>query len=123
MADPRRDGVLALVALVAIVVGGVRIAGTAPFLHLRAAVTGVGAAVALEWLFLARPSLAEGWERRGVPLLAAVGVVAVALVVASRIPWLLGAAAWGLLAYLCLLGWVVRGRRNPVAWLVPSERD
>lgn len=77
----------------------------------------MSAALAVEWCFLAAPSLADGWERRGVPFLAAAGFVGLALVAAFHFPWLLAAAAWGLLTSLCLLGCVLVGWGNPVAWL------
>lgn len=122
MADARRDGALAFAALVATVALGVRGVGVAPFLRPVAVVTGLAAALALEWCFLASPALAAGWERRGVPLVAAGAFVAVAATLVPRVPWLVGAAAWGLVAYLCLLGCVRLGRGNPVARLAPPGR-
>jgi hypothetical protein len=115
MADARRDGALACVTLVALVVVGVRTVGVAPFRHPLAAAVGVAGALGVEWAFLASPALATGWERRGVPLASAVAVVVVAVVLVPRAPWLVGAAAWGLVTYGVLLGCVLVGWGNPVA--------
>jgi hypothetical protein len=121
MADARRDGLLALGTLVVLVAAGTRLVGVAPFVRPLAVVTGVAGALAVEWCFLASPALAAGWERRGVPAGSAVAVVAAAAVLAPRAPWLVGAAAWGLVTYAGLLGWVLAGRGNPVARL-PTGR-
>jgi hypothetical protein len=121
MADVRRDGLLALATLVALVLVGTRLVGVAPFVRPLAVGTGVLGALALEWSFLVSPTLAAGWERSGVPVAGAVGVLAIAAVVAPRAPWLLGAAAWGLVTYGCLLGCVLAGWGNPVARL-PTGR-
>lgn len=121
MADVRRDGLLALATLAVLVGAGTRFVGVAPFLRPLAVVTGVVGALGIEWGFLASPALAAGWERRGVPAAGAVAVLAVAAAVAPRAPWLLGAAAWGLLTYGCLLGCVLAGWGNPVARL-PTGR-
>jgi hypothetical protein len=68
--------------------------------------------------------LAAARERGGVPFLAALGFVGVVLAVSHflSVAWLLGAATWGLAAYLCLLGCVVLGFGNPVAWLTAAGR-
>jgi hypothetical protein len=121
MADIRRDGSLALVTLVALVAVGTRIVGVAPFVRPLAVVTGVAGALVIEWYFLVSPALATGWERRGVPVVGALTVLVAAATIASRAPWLLGAAAWGLVAYLCLLGCVLAGVGNPVARLSPGR--
>jgi hypothetical protein len=121
MADVRRDGLLALATLAALVLVGTRLVGVAPFVRPLAVGTGVLSALALEWSFLVSPTLAAGWERSGVPVAGAVGVLAIAAVVAPRAPWLLGAAAWGLVTYGCLLGCVLAGWGNPVARL-PTGR-
>jgi len=121
MADVRRDGCLALATLAGLVVVGTHLVGVAPFVRPVAVVTGIVGALGVEWGFLASPTLAAGWERRGVPVAGAVGVLVVAAVVAPRAPWLLGAAAWGLVTYGCLLGCVLVGWGNPVARL-PTGR-
>lgn len=107
MADARRDGSLALAALAALVAVGVRGVGVAPFVRPVAVAAGV---------------VAAGWERRGVPLVAAVVFVVAAVVFVPHAPWLVAAAAWGLVAYLCLLGCVHLGWGNPVTRLLPSDR-
>jgi hypothetical protein len=116
MADARRDGALALVTLAALVALGTRAVGVAPFVRPLAVAVGVAGALVLEWAFLASPTLAAGWERRGVPLASAAAVVA-AVVLVPRVPWLVGAAAWGLVTYGGLLGCVLAGWGNPVARL------
>jgi hypothetical protein len=121
MADVRRDGLLALGTLGALVVAGTRLVGVAPFVRPLAVVTGVVGALVIEWSFLASPTLAAGWERRGVPVGSAAVVVLAAAVLAPRAPWLVGAAAWGLLTYTGLLGCVLAGVGNPVARL-PTGR-
>ncbi|WP_299332445.1 hypothetical protein [Haloplanus sp.] len=122
MADARRDGALALAAFAVLVTTGVRGVGVAPFVRPVAVAAGIGAAVALEWCFLASSTLAAGWERRGVPLATAGVFVVAAAALISHVPWLVGAAAWGLVAYLCLLGCIRLGWGNPVARLVASDR-
>ena len=114
MADARRDGALACLTLAVLVVVGVRAVGVAPFRHPLAVVVGVVGALGIEWAFLASPALTDGWERRGVPLASAVAVLGVAVVLAALVPWLVGAAAWGLVTYGCLLGCVLVGWGNPV---------
>ena len=122
MADTRRDGALAVLTLVALVVVGVRTVGVDPFRDPLAAAVGVVGALGIEWAFLASPALAAGWERRGVPLVSAVAVVGGAALLVPRAPWLVGAAAWGLATYGCLLGCVLVGWGNPVARL-PTGRS
>jgi hypothetical protein len=122
MADVRRDGLLALVTLCVLVVAGARLVGVSPFLHPLAVGVGVLGAIGIEWGFLVSPTLAAGWERRGVPLASALTVLAVAAAVTPHAPWLAGAAAWGLVTYGCLLACVLVGWGNPVAWL-PTDRD
>jgi len=117
MADTRRDGLLALVALVALVALGGSAGGLAPFTHPGAAAVGVVVALAVEWCFLALPSLADGWERRGVPAVATAVTVAVGLLVARAVPVALGAAAWGLVTYGALLACVLVGLGNPLTRL------
>ena len=115
MADARRDGVLAFLTLAALVAIGTRVVGAAPFRHPLAVAVGVAGALGVEWAFLASPTLAAAWERRGVPVASAAAVVLVAVVLAPRAPWLVGAAAWGLVTYGGLLGCVLVGWGNPVA--------
>jgi hypothetical protein len=115
MADARRDGALAVLTLLTVVAVGTRVVGVAPFRHPLAVGVGVIGALGVEWAFLASPALATAWERRGVPLASAAAVVGAAVVLAPRAPWLVGAAAWGLVTYGCLLGCVLVGWGNPVA--------
>jgi hypothetical protein len=115
MADARRDGALACLTLVALVGVGVRAVGVDPFVRPLAVGIGVAGALVIEWAFLASPTLATGWERRGVPLASAATVLGAAVVLAPRVPWLVGAAAWGLVTYGGLLGCVLAGWGNPVA--------
>jgi hypothetical protein len=123
MVDARRDGTLACLALAVLVAFGTRRVGVAPFVHPLAVVTGVGGALALEWCFLASPTLADGWERRGVPLAGTVALLVAAALLVPRAPWLAGAAAWGLVAYLGLLGCAIVGWGNPVARVAVDRRD
>ena len=115
MADARRDGLLAVLTLAALVAVGTRAVGVAPVVRPLAAAVGVAGALVLEWAFLASPTLATGWERRGVPAVSAAAVVVVAVVLVPRAPWLVGAVAWGLVTYGCLLGCALVGWGNPVA--------
>lgn len=121
-----RDGTLAAFAL-GCLAGA--LAGTGrldAFLDPRAAAVGTGGSVALEWLFLRYPERTLAlWERRPVQ----VGGVAftvgggVALLRTAG-AWSVAAIAWGLIAYLALLGIVLAGGRNPVARLVDGrERE
>jgi len=121
MASLRRDAPLALLTLLALVGAGVRLLGTTPFVDPRAVRAGVLGALALEWGFLAAPSLAAAWERRGVPLAAGLGVVTLALLAARAAPWLVGAAAWGLVTYLARVGCVLAGWGNPLRRAVPAR--
>jgi len=122
MADSRRDGLLALLTLGVLAGVGARVVGVAHLLDPLAVAAGVVGAVVIEWAFLASPALAAGWERPGVPVGSAVALVVLAVVLASRAPWFVGAAAWGLVTYGCLLGCVLVGWENPVARL-PTGRD
>jgi hypothetical protein len=115
MADARRDGILACLTLVALVIVGGRVVGVGPFVRPLAVAVGVAGALVLEWAFLASPTLAREWERRGVPVVSAVAVVVAAVALVPRAPWLVGAAAWGLVTYGGLLGCVLAGWGNPVA--------
>jgi hypothetical protein len=123
MADPRRDGLLAAAALAAVVASGSWLAGPAPFLRPAVVAAGIAAALAAEWCFLVSPTLAAGWERRGVPVASAVALAGFAVLLGSRVAWLLGVAAWGLVTYGALLGWVLLGGTNPVARLTGEGGD
>lgn len=118
MNSQARDGVFALVGLVALVALAVVTAGRAVLLNPRAIAVGVVGAVVVEVLFLRYPSmLLERWERRGVPALALVVVLGCGALAATVAPWLVGAGVWGLVVYLTLLGCVLAGVGNPVAVL------
>lgn len=116
MADHRRDGLLAVVALSALL-GGVLAAGRAAALASPGAVlAGVVGALALETLFLRADRLAAAWDRPAVWAPATVATVACGALGL----WLGGAVVvavlcWGLVAYLLLLGAVVLTGTNPVA--------
>jgi hypothetical protein len=122
MADIRRDGALALGSFAVLAAVGAWRVGVTPFTRPVAITTGIVAALAAEWCFLAVPSLATGWERRGVPLASAVGFAALVGLLARVAPWIVGAAAWGLLTYGVLLGCVLVGLGNPLTRL-PGATD
>jgi len=119
MAAHRRDGLLAVAALAALL-AGLSWTGRAAALSRPAAVAvGVVGSVALEVVFLRAPRVAAAWER---PAVWAGGTLATLLVGAGLL-WLGGnvavaAVCWGLATYLALLGAVVAGWGNPVAALV-----
>lgn len=116
MADHRRDGLLALIALGALF-WGLRWTGRAAALARPGpALVGIGGALAIEVVFLRYPALAAAWER---PVWWAGATVATVLL-GGVLLWLGGvvvvaAVCWGLVAYLGLLVAVVVGGRNPLA--------
>lgn len=125
MPSHRRDAALAgglLAVLLAAVLGTV---GAGPLVHPLAVGGGVGAALAAEAAFLRYPAtLLAAWERRGVAAASAVALGALAAGAVAVAPWLVGAAVWGLVTYLALLGCVLVGVGNPVAVVVePVERE
>jgi hypothetical protein len=111
-----RDGLLAAVGLAVLATVVVTTRGVAALFEPRAIVTGAVCAVALELPFLRDPDRALAvWERRGVPAVALVALLAAAVPAVRVAPWLLGAAVWGLLVYLGLLARVLAGLGNPLA--------
>lgn len=114
----RRDGLLAAAVLVAVGTVGTATLGPAPFVDPLAVAVGVVGSLAVEVLFLRYPDrLLAAWERRGVPLLAALLVVVAGVLAARHAPLVVGAVCWGLATYLALLGAVVAGLGNPLAAL------
>jgi len=116
MDSRHRDGLLAAVGLIVVVAVGVRIGAIEPFLDPFPAAVGVVGSVGLEVAFLRYPEgTTEVWERPGVAPGALVLVVALGVgAVATGATWIVGTLAWGLLAYLVLLGCVLAGVGNPL---------
>ncbi len=115
MADHRRDALLAVVALSALLGGLFATRRAAALARPGAVLVGVAGALALEGLFLRADRLATAWDRPAVWATATVATVACGAVGL----WLGGAVVaatlvWGLVAYLLLLAAVVVGGRNPV---------
>jgi hypothetical protein len=104
--DPRhRDGLLAGGAVVAVLAMLVRRDALDALGDPRAAATGVGSALLVEWAFLRHPErLLELWERPAVNAGSALGLVGGAVLTRDR-PCLLAAAVWGLGTYFGLLSW------------------
>jgi len=122
----RRDALFAVVALAVLVAVGARLAGAGVFLTPLAVTVGVAGALAIEAVFLRYPDvLLPVWERTGVAVASAVLVLVGGVVAVRYVPWLVGAAAWGLVVYLVLSALVLAGVGNPVAAVVSprSERD
>jgi hypothetical protein len=118
MADHRRDGLLAVAALAALLAGLTWRERAAALSHPAAVAVGVAGAVALEVVFLRAPRVAAVWERPAVWL----GGTLATLLVGGGLLWVGGGVAvaavcWGLVTYLALLGAVVAGWGNPVAAL------
>lgn len=125
MPSLRRDTLLAGGLLAVLVAACLWAVGPDPLVTPSAAALGVGGAVAVEAAFLQFPgTLLAVWECPGV---AVAGTAAVGLLAAGSLlvaPWLLGAAAWGLVTYLLLAGCVLVGVGNPLAALVgPPEGE
>jgi hypothetical protein len=113
-----RDGLLAVLGLSALAGVTLATAGPTALLAPGAVLAGVAGAVALELVFLRYPDRALGvWERRGVPAVALAGLLAGAALAVRAVPWLAGAAVWGLLTYLALLLCVLAGLGNPLSAL------
>ncbi|WP_255149840.1 hypothetical protein [Halorarius halobius] len=118
--DPHlRDGLLAVCALGLLVVVAALAGAIGSLVDWQAAVVGVVGSLLLEALFLRYPDRSrELWERRPIQaaafaLIAGLGIAAMR----SGLGWILAALAWGLVAYLLVLGVVVAGYPNPVARL------
>lgn len=121
MADHRRDGLLAVAALAALLAGLTWTGRAAALSHPVAVAVGVAGAVALEAVFLRAPRMAAAWERPAVW----VGGTLATLLVGAGLLWVGGSVAvaavcWGLVTYLALLGAVVAGWGNPVGALSGS---
>ena len=72
--------------------------------------TGVGAALAVEALFVADTPAAELWERPAVQAGSATAlVVGAGLAVWALGPWVVAAVCWGLATYFGLLGLLLAG--------------
>ena len=118
MANHRRDGLLAVVALGALL-GGLTVTGRAAALVRPAPfAVGVAGAVALEVVFLRVEGLADAWEHPVAWASATLGTVAVG----AALLWAGGTLAvaalcWGLVAYLALLVTVAVAGTNPLAAL------
>jgi len=116
MADHRRDGVLAVVALGSLLLG-VGVTGRAAALARPLAVgVGVVGTLTLEVAFLRIDRLAEAWERPA----AWAGATLATVALGGAVLWaggtlLIAAVCWGLVAYLALLAAVVVAGVNPVA--------
>lgn len=122
--DPRRrDGLLALAGLAALLAGALTTVGAGPLLDPAAAAIGVSGAGLLEVAFLRYPDvLLAAWERRYVPLAGLLVVLGVGSLAVLYAPVLVGALAWGLVTYLALLACVLAGRGNPLS-PVSRRRD
>jgi len=121
--DPRsRDGLLAVAGLCVLVALAVRTGVTGRLLDPRVAVAGVAGAVLVEAVFLRYPDRALAlWDRRGVPVVALLVLLAGAVLAVRIAGWLVPALVWGLLCYLALLACVLAGLGNPVATLVGTR--
>lgn len=120
MATYRRDGLLAGVALGAMLGGLIATGEAAALLRPGAFAVGVAGAVALEVLFLRVEGLAEGWEHPVAWASATLGTIAVG----AALLWAGGVVAvaalcWGLVAYLVLLTVVVLAEYDPLAAALP----
>lgn len=105
-----RDAVLAA-ASGAVLLGALAVAGSlASLADPGAAVAGVVAALAVEWLFVAETPAGTLWERRRVRAASVAallgGSAALAWVTG---PWILAAACWGVATYFALLALVLAG--------------
>ncbi len=120
----RRDGLLAAGTLAVCLAVGT-LTDSDPFLDWRAALLGVGGALAVEAVFLRYPErLLALWARPAVALAGAGAVAGLGLIALSVTPWVLGALTWGLGTYAILLVCVVLGAGNPLTALPGlSRRD
>jgi hypothetical protein len=120
-----RDGLLAVVALRALL-DGLRRRGRLDVLRSpTAAVAGVIGAVSVEAVLLRHPELTEAvWKRPSVQAASLLGTVVAGRSLSRRSGAHIAAAlCWGLLAYLVLLAFVLSGRPNPLSALWVVERQ
>jgi len=125
-AGPVRDGLLAMVAIVALLDTLRRRGSLSALRSPGTALAGTAGALGAEALVLRHPERTRTlWERPVVRVLALSGTVLGGRTLARRRGTRATAAlCWGLLAYLVLLGAVLAGRRNPVARLVgPGDTE
>lgn len=123
--DPRRrDGLLALAGFSALLAGALATVGADPLFDPAAVAVGVAGSVLLEVAFLRYPDvLLAAWERRGVPVAGLLLVIGLGAVAARFAPVLVGALAWGLVAYLGLLACVLVGLGNPLSPVASDDDD
>lgn len=120
--DPtlRRDCLLAVAALGGLSVIAVTMDVVGVLFRPLPFLVGVIGTLVLEALFLRYPAYTRAlWQRRGIQvlsfvLLLSVGILAIRL----GTGWLLASLAWGLVAYLGLVGIVAAGFNNPLSRLV-----
>ena len=120
-----RDGLLALVALGALL-DGLRRRGRIDALRSpAAAVAGTVGAVSVEAVMLSPPERTEAlWERPSVQVASLLGTAVAGRSLSRRSGARIAAAlCWGLLAYLALLAFVLSGRSNPVSTLGLADRQ
>jgi hypothetical protein len=113
MADHRRDGVLAVVALGSLLLGVVVTGRAAALARPLAVGVGVVGTLTLEVAFLRIDRLAEAWERPAAWAGATLALGGAVLWAGGTL--LIAAVCWGLVAYLALLAAVVVAGVNPVA--------
>jgi len=118
-----RDGLLAVVAIGALLDGLRRRGRLCTLRSPSAAVAGVIGVASIEAVLLRHPERTEGlWDRPSVRAASLLGTVAVGRSLARGTrPRMAAALCWGLLAYLLLLGIVLAGRPNPVPSLSIGE--
>ncbi|WP_436930378.1 hypothetical protein [Halosimplex halobium] len=114
MQSTTRDALLAA-ASAAVLLAVLAATGSLPLLTRPAAVaTGIGAALAVEALFVADTPATDLWERPAVQVGSALALVAgAALAVWTAGAWLVAAACWGLATYFVLLALLVAGVWEP----------
>jgi hypothetical protein len=120
-----RDGLLAVVALGALLDGLRRRDRLDALGSPAAAAAGVIGAVSVEAVLLRHPERTEAlWERPSVRVASLLGTVVAGRSIARRAGARIAAAlCWGLLAYLVLLAFVLRGRPNPLSTPGLAERQ
>ncbi|MEF8840577.1 MAG: hypothetical protein V5A62_02970 [Haloarculaceae archaeon] len=117
---PVRDGLLALVALGALLDALRRRGALRTLRSTGTALVGTTGVVGIEALMLRYPERTRDlWERPAVRILGLLGtVLGGRALTRGRGGRATAAFCWGLLAYLVLLGSILVGRENPVARLV-----
>ena len=122
--DPRhRDGLLAAVGLVVLLVAS-RVTGDRRSHRDPAAIAvGVGGALLLEATFVRYAArLLPLWNRRGVPTASLLAVLSVGILGGRRAPRVAMALVWGLLTYLALLAVVLAGLWRPPASATETDQ-